>query len=117
MIERGVHSNSGECLGSFMIIRPTLSCSLWLEFVYTEYCHDVIYVQTFNDATSYLWLVKSHLGDWIRGGMGVHNICQIYHGSFMISRPTSSVGWNLFITKYCHDVIICTCQHCERSTL
>ena len=41
--------------------RISLSCSLWLEFVYTEYCHDVIYVQTFNDATSYLWLVRVSL--------------------------------------------------------
>ena len=30
----------GTC--SFMINRPTLSCSHWLEFVYTECFHDVI---------------------------------------------------------------------------
>ena len=38
-----------------MISRPTLSCSHWLEFVYTVCCHYVIYMpamQTFNNATS-----------------------------------------------------------------
>ena len=50
----GVHNILGICLGSFMITRPTLSCSHWLEFVCTECCHDIIYkptMQMFNDAT------------------------------------------------------------------
>ena len=42
--------------GTFMISRPTLSCSYWLEFVHTECFHDVIYVLVmlmFNDDTSF----------------------------------------------------------------
>ena len=43
-----------------MISRPSLGCSHWLEFVYTECYHGVIFVhapaiaQTLNDATSLL---------------------------------------------------------------
>ena len=31
------------CLGSFMIIKPSLSCNHSLEFVYIKGCHDVIF--------------------------------------------------------------------------
>ena len=50
-----------------MIIRPTLDCSHWWEFVYTECCHDVILcscqqLPTFNDTTViFSYLVKQNI--------------------------------------------------------
>ena len=38
----GVHGIWGTCLGTFMVSRPTLSCSHWWELVYTECCHGII---------------------------------------------------------------------------
>ena len=46
--------------GTFVITRPTLSCSHWLDFVYTECCHDIIYMpamRPFNDTTSFCQLL------------------------------------------------------------
>ena len=45
------------------LLRPTLSGSYWLDFVYKECCHDIIDVpamQIFNDAKrNFLWLFKT----------------------------------------------------------
>ena len=41
-ISLGGHNILWWCFGSFMIIRPSLSCSHWLKFVHTECCHDII---------------------------------------------------------------------------
>ena len=51
----------GGAFGTFMTSRPLFCCSHWLEFVYTEYCHDIIYVpamQMFNDKTSCFTIVE-----------------------------------------------------------
>ena len=42
VIDSGVHTIWGTCLGTYMISRPTLGCSHWWEFVCTECHHDVI---------------------------------------------------------------------------
>ena len=38
----------GIRLGTFMISRPTLSCSYWWKFVYTEYSRDIIRASVAN---------------------------------------------------------------------
>ena len=38
-LKSGAHYILGICLGSFVIRKPTLSCSHWWEFVYTESWH------------------------------------------------------------------------------
>ena len=43
MIEMAVTEDFGNTPWHFMISRPTLSCSDWLEFVYIECHHDIIY--------------------------------------------------------------------------
>ena len=41
-LKEGVHSILGIQLGTFMLSRPTLSCSDWWEFVCTKCHHDVV---------------------------------------------------------------------------